>query len=52
MSTTTTTKRKTACKTAGNSEAQPVKRLSKAGEFMRKYPHGIGKILDHKAVLK
>ncbi|GHT25189.1 hypothetical protein FACS189430_11460 [Bacteroidia bacterium] len=28
------------------------KRLSKMGEFMRKYPKGIGIIVDMKAVMK
>jgi hypothetical protein len=28
------------------------KRLSKAGEYMRKYPNGIGVIVDMKAVMK
>ncbi|MDR3094501.1 MAG: hypothetical protein LBU62_07690 [Bacteroidales bacterium] len=32
--------------------AEKPKRLSKMGEFMRKYPNGIGVIVDIKAVMK
>jgi hypothetical protein len=42
---------KPAEKTVSNADEKP-KRLSKAGEFMRKYPNGIGTIVDMKAVMK
>jgi hypothetical protein len=38
-------------KTALDNDEKP-KRLSKMGEFMRKYPNGIGEILDMRAVMK
>jgi hypothetical protein len=42
---------KPAEKTISNAGEQP-KKLSKIGEFMRKYPNGVGEILDMKAVMK
>jgi hypothetical protein len=38
-------------KTISDADEKP-KRLSKAGEFMRKYPNGVGEILDMRAVMK
>jgi hypothetical protein len=33
-------------------EYKKPKKLSKAGKFMKKYPNGIGAIIDMKAVMK
>ncbi len=33
-------------------EANEPKKLSKAGEFKRKYPNGIGTIVDMRAVMR
>jgi len=47
---TTTIKRET--RAYAKNKALSSKRLSKIGEFWRKYPNGVGIIVDHKAVLK
>jgi len=47
---TITIKRET--RAYAKNKALSSKRLSKIGEFWRKYPNGVGIIVDHKAVLK
>ncbi|MDR3350339.1 MAG: hypothetical protein LBN98_01660 [Prevotellaceae bacterium] len=47
----TTTKKTTKKVEKNKTEETPVK-LSKAGLWLLKHPHGIGKILDLEAVLK
>jgi hypothetical protein len=51
METTATIKRQTRTLNRKSKVSSP-KRLSKAAEFLLKYPNGIGVILDYKAVLK
>ncbi len=52
-STEKTVYRKTAGKSLGKEKnLEQSKRLSKAGEFMRKYPNGFLTILDMRAVMR
>ncbi|MCL2028122.1 MAG: hypothetical protein FWG79_06505 [Bacteroidales bacterium] len=37
---------------AKNSNVEAPGRMSKVAEFWKRYPNGIGTIVDHKAVLK
>jgi len=51
MATTTVKRERKSCIARNNASLLP-KKVSKIGEFWRKYPEGVGLILDHKAVLK
>jgi len=51
MATTIVKRDMKSCIARGNANLSP-KKISKIGEFWRKYPKGVGLILDHKAALK